>query len=265
MNKIVFFGGGQMALGMLKGLIRDEVLPAENTVVCEKVAERRSFLEETLGVKTMEDAAPELTGADMAIIAVNPWQITSVTEMMKGKLEKETIVLSIASGSPIKLLEDELGSDKKIVRVLPNTMIEVKTGYSAVVPNDNITEADTEIINQFVSVLGQVMYIEEDMFQTFAAYSGPGPMWAFKFIEAMIDAGVNSGFTREDSRKMTLMNVKGAAEVLLATGEHPATRVDQMTSPGGLTIEGIKILEEQGFGGVIMDSVEAAVKKGNSV
>lgn len=265
LEKVVFFGGGQMAYGILKGFISSGLLTADKLTVGEIVPERREFLEKDLGVRAVENAADELEGADIALIAVNPFQLGSVTAAMAPKLEKETIVLSIASGSPIAMLEEQLGADKKIVRVLPNTMIEVRTGYSAVTPNANMTDEDKALIEECVSTLGQIMYIEEDMFQTFSAYSGPGPMWAFKFIEAMIDAGVNSGFSRADARKMTLMNVKGAAEVLLETGEHPAVRADRMTSPAGLTIEAIKVLEEQGFGGTIMDSVEASVTKALNV
>lgn len=265
MDKIVVYGGGQMGYGIMKGLIAAGVVRAEEILVSGSRPSRRAFLEEDLGVRTSEDASGELAGTDILLIAVNPHQVKAVTSAIAGKLPDETIVLSIASGSPISMLEEELGADRKIVRVMPNTMIEVGSGYSAVTPNSNITEADKEKITEFVSALGQTMYIEEDMFQTFAAYSGPGPMWAYKFIEAMIDAGVLAGFSREDAREMTLQNVKGAAETLLATGDHPAARVDRMTSPKGLTIEAIKVLEEKGFGGAIMDSVEASVEKGNKV
>lgn len=264
MNKIVMFGGGQMGTGIMKGLLAAGVVSPENLIVSEINEERRQFLEKELGVKAMADASGELGAqapADIAVIAVNPYQLESVTALMAGKVQPETIVLSIASATPIAKIEEQLGADTKIVRVLPNTMIEVKTGYSAVTPNANITDADKEKITEFVSALGQMMYIKEDMFQEFAAYAGPGPMYAYKLIEAMIDAGVQAGFSREDSRRMVIQNVKGAAMTLEATGDHPAARVDMMTSPAGITIDGLEVLED-GFAKVVKKSIKVCVDKG---
>lgn len=267
MNKIVFFGGGQMGTGIMKGLIAAGVVSAGQIVVSEINPERRNFLEKELGVRVMEDASGELSGSDetvtpdIAVIAVNPYQLESVTDIMKGKVQPETIVLSIASGTPIAAIEEQLGPELKIVRVLPNTMIEVKTGYSAVTPNANITEEDREKIGEFVSALGQIMYIKEDMFQAFSAYAGPGPMYAYKLIESMINAGVQTGFSREDSRKIVIQNIKGAAMTLEKTGDHPAARVDLMTSPAGITIDGLEVLEN-GFAGIVMESIKVCVDKG---
>lgn len=263
MNKIVFFGGGAMATGVMGGLIRKNILPAEKIIVSEILPERREFLEKELGVKAMEDASEELAGADIAFIAVNPWQVRSVTAVMKPALESETIVISIASGVKLPTLAEQLGFDKKILRLMPNTLSEVSTGYNGVTLNPNITDEDKPLIEKCLDALGPTMYISEDMFQPFASYACAGPMWVFKLIEAMIDAGVQSGFTREESRMLVLENVEGAAKVLKVTGEHPAARVDKMTSPGGITIEGVKKLYEEGFAGTVMASVEAAVKKGN--
>ena len=217
MDKIVVYGGGQMGYGIMKGLIAAGVVRAEEILVSGSRPSRRAFLEEDLGVRTSEDASGELAGTDILLIAVNPHQVKDVTSAIAGKLPDETIVLSIASGSPISMLEEELGADRKIVRVMPNTMIEVKTGYSAVTPNANITEEDREKIGEFVSALGQIMYIKEDMFQAFSAYAGPGPMYAYKLIESMINAGVQAGFSREDSRKIVIQNIKGAAMTLEKT------------------------------------------------
>ena len=140
-------------------------------------------------------------------------------------------------------------------------MIEVKTGYSAITPNGNITDEDKEKIHEFVGALGQMMYIKEDMFQAFSAYAGPGPMYAYKLIEAMINAGVQAGFSREDSRRIVIQNIKGAAMTLDATGDHPTARVEKMTSPAGITIDGLEVLEN-GFAGIVMESIKVCVEKG---
>ena len=140
-------------------------------------------------------------------------------------------------------------------------MKNVAAGANPMVVKKGIKQA----VEAAIEALGPTMYISEDMFQPFASYGCAGPMWVLKLIEAMIDAGVQSGFSREDARAMVLENVEGTAKTLKITGDHPAARVDKMTSPGGITIEGVKKLEEDGFAGTVMASVEAAVNKGNNV
>ena len=264
-NKVVVFGGGAMGTGVIKGLIKGAVVEPENIIVGEILPERREYLKKELGVTPMEEAWFELPGADMAFIVVNPWQVREVTARMKEHMGAETIVVCVASGAKLTVLGEQLGFDKKILRLMPNTLVEAGVGYNGVTYNSNVDDEDRARVEAAIEALGPTMYISEDMFQPFASYGCAGPMWVLKLIEAMIDAGVQSGFSREDARAMVLENVEGTAKTLKITGEHPAARVDKMTSPGGITIEGVKKLEEDGFAGTVMASVEAAVNKGNNV
>ena len=224
MKKIVFFGGGPMGEGIMGGLIRGKVAEPKQITVSELLPARREYLEKTHGVLTTTDPA-EASTADVVILAVNPNQIPNVTKSLKPHLSKEAIVISIACGVALATLEEQLGADKKILRVMPT----------------------------------------ENMFETFTAFCCTGPIWFYKTVEALIDAGVYAGFSRAESRAMVIKNMLGVAQVLDATGAHPALKVDDMTSPAGVTIEALQVLHQERFTGALMTSVDAAVKKANSI
>lgn len=264
-KKIVFCGGGPMAEGILDGLIRNGAAAAEDITVNELLEARRTYLSSTYHIAAVQDASEALKQADLVVIAVNPAQVPSVTKTLKPALREGTIVLSIACGVTLERLEAQLGSDKKILRVMPNTLIKSGNGYSAACVNPRITDGDKELITTVLNALGQTMYVKEDMFETFTAFCCTGPIWFYKTVESLIDAGVYAGFSRTESRNMVVKNMLGVAQVLESTGAHPVLRVDDMTSPGGVTIEALEVLRQQGFSGALMTSVDAAVKKANSI
>lgn len=264
-KKIVFCGGGNMAEGIMRGLINNGAVSPQNVAVNELIPARCEYLEKTYGVSALADAADVIKEADMVIIAVNPPQVPSVTKMLEPLINEKTIVMSIACGVTIATLEEGVGSDKKVLRMMPNTLSQSGNGYSAACVNGNIDSADKEFITQILDGLGQTMYIVEDMFDTFTAFCCTGPIWLYKTVEALIDAGVYVGFSRMEARNMVIKNMMGVAQVLDVTGAHPAVKVDETTSPGGVTIEALKVLQQEGLAAVLMTSVDAAVKKANSI
>ena len=158
MKKIVFFGGGPMGEGIMGGLIRGKVAEPKQITVSELLPARREYLEKTHGVLTTTDPA-EASTADVVILAVNPNQIPNVTKSLKPHLSKETIVISIACGVALATLEEQLGADKKILRVMPNTLIQSGNGYSAACINPNVNDDDKVIITTVLNALGQTMYV----------------------------------------------------------------------------------------------------------
>jgi len=190
MSKVVFCGGGPMGEGILGGLIHNGGVAAKDITVNELSDVRIAYLTKTYGVTATKDANTALKQADLIIIAVNPAQVPSVTKNLKPILNKDTIVISIACGVALETLEGQLGSDKKILRVMPNTLIQSGNGYSAACINANITERDKALITKVLNALGQTMYVKENMFETFTAFCCTGPIWFYKTVEALIDAGV---------------------------------------------------------------------------
>lgn len=264
-KKIVFCGGGNMAEGIMRELLNKEVVQAENITINEINPNRCDYLSKTYSVKAITDANNAIKEADLVIIAVIPQHVPSVTKMLKTLINEQTVVLSIAGGVSIKTLESELGNGKKIIRVTPNTLGQSSNGYTAACMNDWCNNEDKSFITDIFTSLGQIMFLQEDMFNSFTAFSNVGPLWFYKMVETLIDSGVYVGFNRTDARNIVIKNMIGVATVLDKTGEHPAVKVDQMTSPGGVTIEALKVLEQGGFSPSVMNSVIASFDKVNSI
>lgn len=263
-EKIVFCGGGNMAEGMVRGLIQTGV-SEESITVNELRAERCDYFRNTYGIKAVTNATDAIKAADIVIIAVLPLHVSSVTGAIKNSISKDSIVISIAAGVTISTLESQMGSDQKIARVMPNTLSLSGNGFSAVCLNNKVSQEEKEIVTSVVNALGKTMYITEDMFNTFTAFSCSGPLWLYKMADALINSGVYEGFSRSDAREMVLENMLGAAKILQMTGDDPSARVNELCSPGGVTIEGFRSLQEGGFDSAIMTSVDKAVKKAKSL
>ena len=263
-KKIVFCGGGNMTEGIVRGLFKNGASSSENITVSEIIPERCSYLSKTYGVTALADATEAIKDACMVVISVKPLQVQGVASMLKSLVNEKTIVMSIAAGITLATLESHMGNDKKIVRMMPNTLSQSGNGYSAVCINGNVSDNEMDFIAAIADALGQTVYIKEEMFNAFTAFSCTGPLWLYKTVEAMIDAGVYVGFARAQARSMVIKNMLGVAQVLEATDAHPVAKVDEMTSPGGITIEALKAIREGGLEGVIMASVDAALKKANT-
>ena len=264
-KKIVFCGGGNMAEGVMRSLIQREVVKSENISVSERNTSRGEYLKETYGVNAMVDAKEAMKEADMIIIAVLPKIVPVVARTIKEAAKAETVVLSIAAGVTIASMEEMLGADRKIVRVMPNTLGQSGNGHSAVCLNGNVNEEEKAFALQVLEALGQTILLPENMFGEFTAYSCSGPMWLYQMADVLIDAGVYAGFSRSDARKMVIKNMLGVAMILDESGDEPKSRVSEMCSPGGVTIEGYKSLVDEGFASAVMTSVDKAVKKANAI
>lgn len=260
-KKIVFYGGGNMTEGILQCLLSKGTAEPKNITVCELVSSRCEYLAKTYGIKADPDVSDDIKSADMVIIAVTPPLVCAIAKTLNPLVKEDAIVMSIAAGISIKAIEEELKTGSKVVRIMPNTLNQSGNGYSAVCVNKYCDENAKALVYDIVSSLGQVMYLDDDKFDLFSAFSCTGPVWIYKTVEALINAGVHSGFGRAVSRDIVIQNMLGAAKILQSTGEHPAVKVDQMTAPAGSTIEALKVLEEEGFAASLMKSVQASVER----
>ena len=148
------------------------------------------------------------------------------------------------------------------MRIVPNTLSQSGNGYSLAHSNENLSEDDKAFVDQLLQGLGKVLYMEESKFDSFQGYGCTGPLWVYKFIEAMIDAGIYVGFTRAEARELILENMLGVVKVLQETGASPTAKIEELTSPGGVTIEALRALQENGsYLTPTIASMEAAVKK----
>lgn len=259
-KKVTFIGGGNMAEGIIRGMIQNNACKKENIEVFDVVERRLDYLKETYGIGVVTDIDASIGNSEILFIAVRPQDAEGVLNQIKENNAK-AMVISICAGITLDTMTVILGKEIHVARVMPNVLIEAKHGYSGVCVSEAVTAEDKADIEEMFAAIGQTMFINEGQFDAFTAFSCAGPAYIMHCIEGMIDAGVQSGFSRFDSRNMVLENIIGSGLMLKKTGEHPFQQVDKMTSPAGVTIEGVAVLNEAGLTGIMMKAVKAALDR----
>lgn len=260
--KIGFIGLGNMATAIIGGILKKELAsPAEicgadkYEAACEKA--RKSF-----GIETYTDNCEVVKQADLLVLAVKPVFFPEVLKEIREMLRPETVVTSIAAGKTITYIEEGLQNPAaKIVRCMPNTPALVGEGCTGVCANKNVSEEEMQMVLNLMNSFGVAEVVPENLMDTVVGVSGSSPAYVFMFIEAMADAAVAEGMPRKQAYHFAAQAVLGSAKMVLETGMHPGELKDMVCSPGGTTIQAVKVLEEKGMRGAVMDAVEACIEK----
>ena len=259
--KIGFLGAGKMATALAKGFINAKLVkPVQITAADPYESARKHFAAET-GAKTVSDNKSAAKVATVLVLATKPDQtgaaLAEISEAFTGK----HLLISIAAGVTLARLEGGLSDGARVIRVMPNTPALVGAGASAFALGKDATAADAELAQKLLSAVGVAMQVKESLLDAVTGLSGSGPAYVYQFIEALSDGGVAAGLPREVATKLAAQTVLGGARMVLETGQHPGALKDQVTSPGGTTIEGLHELEKGKLRGVVMSAVRAATEK----
>jgi len=260
-NKIVFIGAGTSSEAILRGMLSAGLAQPGAILVNNRTAGKMVRLCEDCGTVVCRELGEGLRQADTVIIGVKPQDIDPVLKAVSEGASDEAVIVSIAAGKSIGYMEVILGAGRKLVRVMPNTLVDARKGFSALCCSSSVSEEEFERVRVLFGGIGDTVKIKEELFDAFTGFSCRGPAYIYEFIEAMIDAGVCSGLSRSDSASFTLQNMIGACEMVMMRSEHPVLLKERMTSPGGVTITGLKVLNERGFKGMMQNAVAAAVEK----
>lgn len=260
MNTFGFIGMGNMGHAMLNGIMNTfDHAQIMFTDVSDIV---RVKVNEETGIRVSPTNIELANSVKYIILAVKPQYYDVVIGNIRNVVTPDKIIISLAPGITIKSVQDKFDSDVRVVRCMPNTpaMIgEGMTGVSYDKNNFNLEEID--IISQFFKSFGNFRVVEERLLDTVTCVSGSSPAYVYMFIEALADSAVKYGMTRADAIEFAAMTVKGAADMVLSTGEHPAVLKDRVCSPGGTTIAGVSALEENGFRHAIIAATDKCYEK----
>lgn len=256
-----FIGCGNMAQAMLKGILAKGIYKAEDIMVSRRSAGALQKTGEEFGVRTTTDITEVAAQADILILSVKPYQFEDVIPVIKGCVKEDAIVVSIAAGQTLANIERLFGKTVKLVRTMPNTPALVQAGATGMCFHETVTEEEqTEIIRLFES-FGIVAVVAESMIDTVIGVSGSSPAYVFLFIEAMADAAVADGMPRAQAYELAAQTVMGSARMVLETGKHPGELKDMVCSPGGTTIEAVRVLEKKGLRSAVIEAQCSCVKK----
>lgn len=263
--KIGFIGLGNMARAIIGGMLAQGMVPAGEICGSAKTLTTRDAVREQFGIDTKASNAAVAEEAQTLILAVKPQFLAGVIAEIKDAVQPDTLIISIAAGKTLAWLEDAFGRRVKLVRCMPNTPALVGEGCTGVCVNGAVSEEETRYALRLMESFGKASLVEERLMDAVGAVSGSSPAYVFLFIEAMADAGVAAGMPRAQAYEFAAQAVYGSAKLLLETGKHPGELKDMVCSPGGTTIEGVRVLEESGFRGAVMDALLAAVEKSKAL
>ncbi|UFS71407.1 pyrroline-5-carboxylate reductase [Geomonas sp. RF6] len=255
-----FIGGGNMAEAIIKGLLSGGV-PAGDLTVSEPSAERRNYLAERYSVRTVNDNIGLCEKCDTIIMAVKPQVAGTVLKGISESFSTEKLLITIMAGVKCAAIESALPIGARVVRVMPNTPALVLQGAAAIARGSQATDHDLALTRHIFELVGSACVVEEKLLDAVTGVSGSGPAYVFTFIEALSDAGVKNGLTREVATALAVQTVYGSAKLLMETREHPAVLKGHVASPGGTTIAAMHSLDKDGFRAAVMNAVDVCVAK----
>ena len=256
-----FIGLGNMAKAMIGGILAKGLMGPNEIIGTAATEETRLKVSNKYGIQTRTSNEAVAKESDIIILAVKPQYLKVVIADIMDSVDENKVIVSIAAGKTIKWLEKEFEKPVKIIRVMPNTPALVLEGCSAVCRNDMVTDVDYHFVIELLESFGKAYTVPESMMDVVVGVSGSSPAYVFLFIEAMADAAVAGGMSRKQAYEFAAQSVLGSAKMVLETGKHPGELKDMVCSPAGTTIEAVKILEEEGFRGAVIDAVTACIEK----
>lgn len=256
-----FVGTGVMGSAMMKSIVKSGLVPAGRVYITDIDKVKLEALKNETGVQILASAAEVVQKSDVVILAVKPNMVKSVLEGCKQEFAGEKILVSIAAGIPLKFYKEIMGSDKKIIRTMPNTPALVGEGMTILSFDNTIGGEDIKVVKTLFECFGKVEALDDKLMDGVTALTGSSPAYVFMFIEAMADAAVLSGIPRAVAYKLAAQAVLGSAKMVLESGKHPGELKDQVCSPAGTTIEAVGVLEKDGFRYAVIDAMDACAKK----
>jgi len=263
--KIGFIGLGNMAKAMLEGMIGSKAVDSREVCGSCKTKETALAVAEKFGIQTCTDNAYAARGADYLFLAVKPQFFPQVIDGIKDEVTEDTVIISIAAGKTIEFIKNCFGKDVKVIRCMPNTPALVGEGCTGYCVGRGVSKEQTEQVKLWLNSFGKAYEVTEKLMDVVVGVSGSSPAYVFMFIEAMADQAVAEGMPRETALKMAAQAVLGSAKMVLETGIHPGQLKDNVCSPGGTTIQAVKVLEECGMRAAVMDAMEACIEKSRNL
>lgn len=261
-KKLGFIGGGNMAQAMIKGLLSASFIEAKSIFVSEPSKQKRDALHAEYKVKVTADNHELTKKCDILILAVKPQILKEVLRDIRTLVSSDKLVISIAAGVPISIMDGVLRGDSNkkfsVVRTMPNTPALVQEGVTAIASGKHVNKTDVKIAHRIFEAVGRTVDVEEDHLDAVTGLSGSGPAYIYMLIESLSDAGVKMGLSREVANILTIQTVLGSAKLARESGKHPGELKDMVTSPAGTTIAGLHALEEGGLRTTMMNAVEDA-------
>ncbi|HBA47381.1 MAG TPA: pyrroline-5-carboxylate reductase [Lachnospiraceae bacterium] len=259
--KAGFIGSGNMGGAMMRGILASGKCTEDEIMASDAMAGALTAIEKELGIRTSMDNKIVASFADVLFLAVKPQYYQDVIEEIRDVVTLDKVVVTIAPGKTLEWLQETFVKPVKIIRTMPNTPAMVREGMMGICPGEYVSKEDIAMVRDICSGFSNTEIVGENLMDVVTAVSGSSPAFVFMFIEAMADAAVAEGMPRAQAYKFAAQAVLGSAKMVLDTGKHPGELKDMVCSPGGTTIEAVRVLEEKGLRSAVFEAVKACADK----
>ena len=259
--KIGFIGLGNMAGAIIKGLRNSRQFAITDIIGYDRNPHKQEAYLKDYEVQIAQDACNVAASCSVLILAIKPQGMDELMSLIKPCLKTDQLVISLAAGKTLDYFSTSLGNKVPLVRAMPNINARVGASMTALCHNVLASEKQLEAATAIFDAIGSVIDLPESKLPAFSAIAGAGPAFAYAFIDALATAGIRAGLPRNLAQQAACAMLFGSAKLVTESGEHPRALIDQVTSPGGTTIEGMHKLAELGFEHAVHAAVNAVIDK----
>ncbi len=265
-QNLAIIGVGKMGNTLIDSLLRNKVVKPNQIYGTTSREDTASQVKEKYHINAGLDNQEAVSRSDIIILAVKPQMIAQVLVEIVPALNDNKFVISIAAAISTSFIEGKLNKNISVIRAMPNIASLVNEGMTVLCPGKFVQEEHLEIALEIFGSVGEVEIIQrEELMDVVTALSGSGPAYSYMMIESLTDGGVRMGLPRELARKLAAQSVLGGAKMVLQTGLHPALLKDEVTTPAGVTIDGLMELEDGGFRVALIKAIDRATQKSKQI
>ena len=257
-KKIAIIGCGNLGSSIAEGLLRKINNPANLIVTRRNLDLIQHFSEK--GVTITSDNKWAVKESQIILVALKPFKLIQILDEIEDSLTPDHIVVSMATGVGLNEIEKHTGTCKNVYRAMPNVAASVGQSATCISKNQSSPESMKQVHSLF-DLMGSTLVINEELMESATVIGACGTAFALRFIRAMVQAGIQIGFSSKTATKIANQTVKGAAEILIQSGNHPEAEIDKVTTPKGITITGLNEMEHQGFSASLIQGILASYRK----
>lgn len=259
MKKLVFVGAGSMAEAMISGIGASGLLPGKQIWATNKQdADRLRILEQKYGITTTYDLGQLFENADAIVLAMKPKDAAIAMEEIKHYLTEGMLVISVLAGVAIEAIEAAAEKSLAVTRAMPNTSAAIGKSATALAVNSHVSDAQRKLVQELFNTIGLTTFVEEHQLDAVTGLSGSGPAYIYYLVEAMEKSAAEIGLEKQTAKQLIIQTLLGAAEMLAKSDKEPAQLRFEVTSPGGTTEAGIKVLEQNGVQSAFVSCIKEA-------
>jgi len=259
--KVGFVGAGNMAEAICRSLIHEAFYKPTTLAAYDPSEERRKYFHDTLGIYINKDNAELVERSEYILLAVKPQIMEKVLAEIKPAIGPGQTIISIAAGISMGYIETTLDRSIPVIRVMPNTPLMVGTGTVALCKGKYASEAHLDFARSLFASSAVTSIVDESLIDAVTAVSGSGPAYFFYLVEAMVQAGVELGLSREDALKLSANTALGSAKMMMQLADPPEELRRKVTSPGGTTEAAIKVMDQANMKQTIVAALHAAAHR----